>query len=147
MLDLLKRLKRRVLVQRSLFFEYEVNPHKAFVRKRAGLKPSNVSETEGSKEDKRGANSQGLEDQIGTIMPFKQNRLQGQPNPLRPPIHVETVLIGKALGQRTGYFHGVGFRVRDDGFVEAEFPSGVLKFESYDEFSTAVLGRVTKPGL
>jgi hypothetical protein len=37
---------------------------------------------------------------VGQFIPFKQFRLQGQVNPLHPPIHVETVLIGRALDQR-----------------------------------------------
>jgi hypothetical protein len=38
--------------------------------------------------------------QFGAYVPFKQSRLEGQINPLRPPLHVETVLIGRALVQR-----------------------------------------------
>lgn len=67
---------------------------------------------------------------IGDYVPFKQSRLKGQINPLRPPLQVETVLIGKALGQPTGYLFGVGFRVRDDGHLEAEFADGVRKFDT-----------------
>jgi len=50
-----------------------------------------------------------------------QSRLEGQINPLRPPLHVETVLIGRALGQLTGYLFGVGLRVRDDGTLRLNF--------------------------
>jgi hypothetical protein len=69
--------------------------------------------------------------------------LQGQVNPLRPPFHVETVLIGRALGQATGYRSGVGFRIRDDGYVEAEFLDGVRKYNSLGEFELDIATRVT----
>jgi hypothetical protein len=81
---------------------------------------------------------------IGDYVPFKQSRLKGQTNPLRPPLHVETVLIGRALGQATGYLLGVGFRVRDDGYLEAEFADGTRKFDTYEKFKievTALVGR------
>ncbi len=58
---------------------------------------------------------------VGVLVPFKQSRLKGQINPSRPPLQVETVLIGRALGQAIGYLHGVGFRVKPDGCLEAEF--------------------------
>jgi hypothetical protein len=79
---------------------------------------------------------------FGNFIPFKQVRLQGQANPLRPPIHVETVLIGRALGQSTGYRSGVGFRIRDDGYVEAEFSDGVRKYNSFAEFELDIATRV-----
>jgi ATPase family associated with various cellular activities (AAA)/AAA lid domain len=72
--------------------------------------------------------------EVGKYVPFKQSRLKGQINPLRPPFQVETVLIGQALHERVGYLHGVGFRVRDDQQVEAEFPNGLRTFKTYDEF-------------
>ena len=81
---------------------------------------------------------------IGDYVPFKQSRLKGQANPLRPPLHVETVLIGRALGQPTGYLFGVGFRVRDDGYLEAEFADGIRKFDTYEKFKievTELVGR------
>lgn len=70
---------------------------------------------------------------IGDYVPFKRSRLKEQTNPLRPPFHVETVLIGRALGQLTGYVFGVGYRVHDDGHVEAEFADGIRIFETYDK--------------
>ena len=82
-------------------------------------------------------------EKIGNFIPFKQVRLQGQVNPLRPPIHVETVLIGRALGQATGYRSGVGFRIRDDGYVEAEFLDGVRKYNSLAEFELEIASRVS----
>jgi hypothetical protein len=81
-------------------------------------------------------------EKIGDYVPFKQSRLQGQTNPLRPPHHVETVLIGRALGQHTGYLFGVGYRVRDDGYLEAEFADGIRKFDTYETFKTEVTNRV-----
>jgi hypothetical protein len=74
----------------------------------------------------------------GLHIPFKQVRLKGQINPLKPPLHVETVLIGRALGQQTGYLAGVGFRIRDDGYVEGEFEHGAEKFLSFGDFEKAV---------
>jgi len=74
----------------------------------------------------------------GLHVPFKQVRLKGQINPLKPPLHVETVLIGRALGQPTGYLAGVGFRIRDDGYVEGEFEHGAEKFLSFGDFELAV---------
>jgi hypothetical protein len=74
----------------------------------------------------------------GLHIPFKQVRLKGQINPLKPPLHVETVLIGRALGQRTGYLAGVRFRIRDDGYVEGEFEHGAEKFLSFGDFEKAV---------
>jgi hypothetical protein len=74
----------------------------------------------------------------GLHIPFNQVRLKGQINPLKPPLHVETVLIGRALGQRTGYLAGVGFRIRDDGYVEGEFEHGAEKFLSFGDFEKAV---------
>ena len=70
--------------------------------------------------------------------------LKGLTNPLRPPFHVETVLIGRALGQPTGYLFGVGFRVRDDGYLEAEFSDGIRKFETYDKFKIEVTDLVRR---
>ncbi len=77
--------------------------------------------------------------EVGAYVPFKQCRLTGQVNPLRPPPQVETVLIGQALHQRTGYLYGVGFRVCDDGQVEAEFTDGVRPFKTYEQFKAEVL--------
>jgi hypothetical protein len=74
-------------------------------------------------------------------IPFKQMRSEGTFNPLKPPLHVETVLIGRALGQQTGYLDGVGFRMRDDGYVEGEFLHGVEKFDSFEDFAKAVRDR------
>jgi hypothetical protein len=73
---------------------------------------------------------------VGNYVPYKQSRLRGHGNPLRPPFHVETVLIGRALGEQTGYLHGVGFRILNNGYVEAEFAEGSLQFRSIDEFRT-----------
>ena len=73
---------------------------------------------------------------------FKQSRVEGQINPLRPPLHAETVLIGRALDQPTGYLRGVGYRVRDDGYVEAEFVDGVRKFDSYKHLKVEVNRRL-----
>lgn len=80
-------------------------------------------------------------------IPFKQVRLKGQINPLRPPLHVETVLIGRALGQQTGYLFGVGFRIRDDGYVEGEFVEGAEKFTSFEKFQEEVSYRQAKTSI
>jgi hypothetical protein len=117
-----KRIRRRVSAGNGLHFDYEVSPHRAFLAKTA-KKPE-------------GANIDASK--IGDYVPFKQSRLIGQTNPLRPPLHVETVLIGRALRQPTGYLFGVGFRVRDDGYIEAEFAGGVRKFDTYEKFEIEV---------
>lgn len=82
-------------------------------------------------------------DEVGDYIPFKQSRLKGQVNPLRPPLEVETVLIGRALGQHTDYLFGVGFRVLGDGRVEAEFVDGVQEFDSYKNFENDVTKMLT----
>lgn len=74
----------------------------------------------------------------GTHIPFKQLRSVGHFNPLKPPLDLETVLIGQALGQEVGYLHGIGFRIRDDGYVEGEFLHGVEKFRSFNELVRSV---------
>ena len=48
------------------------------------------------------------------------------------------MLIGRALGQQTGYLAGVGFRIRDDGYVEGEFDHGTETFRSFGDFEKAV---------
>jgi hypothetical protein len=118
MRSMLKKLKRRILVAAGLHFDYEVSPHRVFL-------------TEPQEPTKSAAKTIGRVDEY---VPFKQSRLTGQGNPLRPPFHVETVLIGRALDQQTGYLYGIGFRVRDDGYVEAEFSEGVQKFMSMKDF-------------
>jgi hypothetical protein len=118
---MLKKIKRRILVAAGLYFDYEVSPHRRFLTQPGKAKQS--------------AAQNGI---VGKYFPFKQSRLAGQGNPLRPPFHLETVLIGRALGQQTGYLYGVGFRVQNDGYVEAEFESGVRKFDTYDQFKTKV---------
>jgi hypothetical protein len=84
---------------------------------------------------------------VGMHIPFKQVRLKGQINPLKPPLHVETVLIGRALGQQTGYLFGVGFRIRDDGYVEGEFIEGAEKFTSFEKFREEVGCRLAKTSI
>jgi hypothetical protein len=83
--------------------------------------------------------------EVGEYVPFKQSRLKGQINPLRPPLQVETVLIGQALHERVGYLRGIGFRVRDDQQVEAEFPSGVRTFKTYGQFEREVIEQNIEP--
>jgi hypothetical protein len=103
-----------------------------------------ATSTQGSLEEalSRGANYEaplaGKNTRTRMHIPFKQVRLKGQINPLKPPLHVETVLIGRALGQPTGYLAGVGFRIRDDGYVEGEFEHGAEKFLSFEDFEKAV---------
>jgi hypothetical protein len=139
-----ERMKRRVPVGKSLWFDYEVSPHRAFLEKTEGTANASALQREhaqaisAAKETTLGPAADGADTEVGVYVPFKQTRLAGQANPLRPPHHVETVLIGRALGQHTGYLLGVGFRIRDDGFVEAEFNEGVRKFDSYEKFSTQI---------
>lgn len=150
-----KRTRRQVVVEGGLVFDYEVSPHRRFLAKIAEQResaigngtPSSASPVDDKPSVQLGsvraatgdpASSTNSASGAGHYVPFKQSRLKGQTNPLRPPIHVETVLIGRALGQSTGYLSGVGFRVRDDGYVEAEFANGIRKFETYEGFEAAV---------
>jgi hypothetical protein len=154
-----KRIRRRVSIENSLHFEYEVSPHRAFLKKMAEnakavnansallqtLPPDHEPSVQLASVPPIPTDEAPTTDrasEIGDYIPFKQSRLKGQINPLRPPVHVETVLIGRALGQPTGYLFGVGFRVRDDGYVEAEFASGVRKFDTYWKFEIEVTNLV-----
>jgi hypothetical protein len=161
-----KRIRRRVWIENGLHFDYEVSPHRAFLAKVA-QNPQSVNTGAPSGETSPpndGPSTQlssvpsaakdhpvpltGGAGKIGDYVPFKKSRLKGQINPLRPPLHVETVLIGRALGQPTGYLFGVGFRVRDDGYVEAEFAGGVRKFDTYEKFEievTDLVGGLNEP--
>jgi hypothetical protein len=150
-----KRIRRRVWIESGLHFDYEVSPHRAFLAKmlekarsvdasRHLTRPSPAKEEPSiplaSVPTTTGDAAPAIDDasKVGDYVPFKQSRLRGQTNPLRPPLHVETVLIGRALGQPTGYLFGVGFRIRDDGYLEAEFADGVRKFETYEKFKIEV---------
>lgn len=133
-----------IYVDKNLYFEFEPRAHRR-IRERieatAAQKHATQSPTgsaipiERSTVTNDGALTRAVN---GRPIPFKQVRLKGQINPLKPPIHVETVLIGRALGQPTGYISGVGYRVRDDGYVEGEFLHGPEKFKSFEEFERAV---------
>jgi hypothetical protein len=156
-----KRIRRRVTIENGLRFDYEISPHRAFLAKMAegvadvieSAAPSQIAPPNDAPPTQfisappptmapvpttDGAG------RIGDYVPFKQSRLKGQINPLRPPLHVETVLIGRALGQPTDYLFGVGFRVRDDGYVEAEFADGVRKFDTYERFKTEITHLVVR---
>jgi hypothetical protein len=140
-------IKRRVQIENDLYFEYEISPHRAIIERRSKIKASGPGGTntpcqasneflpQSSIDD---AQLDGGKRVTGLHIPFKQVRLKGQINPLKPPLHVETVLIGRALGQQTGYLAGVGFRIRDDGYVEGEFEHGAEKFLSFEDFEKAV---------
>ena len=132
--------KRRVQIEKNLFFEYEVSPHR-LILERASTVLGKAADEEVLKQGVQNAatksSSAGLATS-GTHIPFKQIRSVGHFNPLRPPLDLETVLIGRALGQEVGYLHGVGFRIRDDGYVEGEFLHGVEKFGSFDELVRSV---------
>lgn len=154
-----ERIRRRIQVERNLFFDYEVSPHRALLARiaekdtRLTNKDSNSQPTSQQLSDDPSQSPPPIVitgesdlEKFGNFIPFKQVRLQGQVNPLRPPFHVETVLIGRALGQATGYRSGVGFRIRDDGYVEAEFLDGVRKYNSLAEFELDVAARVTASG-
>jgi hypothetical protein len=154
-----ERIRRRIQVEKNLFFEYEVSPHRAFLAKIARRDTvltdknpnSQLASPQRSQDSSQSLSStpsteKAALNRFGAFIPFKQARLQGQVNPLRPPIHVETVLIGRALGQPTGYRFGVGFRIRDDGYVEAEFLDGVRKYNSLAEFELDVSTRAKASG-
>ncbi len=140
-------IKRRLQIEKDLYFEYEVSPHRAILARIFEVKATDLSDattsckapneflSEGSNDD---AQLDGSKRVTGLHIPFKQVRLKGQINPLKPPLHVESVLIGRALGQQTGYLAGVGFRIRDDGYVEGEFEHGAEKFLSFGDFEKAV---------
>jgi hypothetical protein len=128
--------KRRVKIEKDLFFEYEVSPHRAILAR--------ISSASTNSSNERPLRSEGVREKTitGMHVPFRQIRSTGHINPLKPPIDVETVLIGRALGQEVGYFHGIGFRIRDDGYVEGEFLNGVEKFDSFDELVRSVKRRL-----
>jgi hypothetical protein len=144
-------IKRRIQIEGNLYFEYEVSPHRAILARISNLTANDVSEA-GSQCNplqeflsRRSASPlDRMEATTGMHIPFKQVRLKGQINPLKPPLHVETVLIGRALGQQTGYLAGVGFRIRDDGYVEGEFEHGTEKFLSFGDFAKAVKSCLNK---
>ena len=121
-------IKRRVRIEKDLFFEFEVSPHRAILARISGVSAGPSNRGPGPSENKEAIASMvslRKTSETGMHVPFKQIRSKGSINPLKPPLHVETVLIGRALGQETGYLDGVGFRVRDDGYVEGEFLDGV----------------------
>lgn len=147
------RIKRRIEIEGNLYFEYEVSPHRAILARRFGVEASDLRGATIPCQASNELFSQVLNDDAqlsvnkrvtGLHIPFKQVRLKGQINPLKPPLHVETVLIGRALGQQTGYLAGVGFRIRDDGYVEGEFEHGAEKFLSFEDFEEAVKSRLEK---
>jgi hypothetical protein len=142
--------KRRIQIDNDLFFEYNLSPHRAILARRSEVQAKDLRDAVPCQPSNE-LQSQNLDDEAkfhriksatGFNIPFKQVRLKGQINPLRPPLHVETVLIGRALGQQTGYLAGVGFRIRDDGYVEGEFEFGAEKFLSFKEFEKAVKNRL-----
>jgi hypothetical protein len=138
--------KRRIQIDNDLFFEYEVSPHRAILARRSQVEANDLrgavrcqtsNELQSQNSDDK-AKFHTSRSATGFHIPFKQVRLKGQINPLKPPLHVETVLIGRALGQQTGYLAGVGFRIRDDGYVEGEFEHGAEKFLSFGDFEKTV---------
>jgi hypothetical protein len=137
--------KRVIQVTKNLFFEYEVAAHRRVQQRRDSVAAVPLCEPEPIRQANEvparvARTDTSLDNQpaLGVHIPFKQVRLKGQVNPFKPPVHVETVLIGRALGQPTGYLAGVGFRIRDDGYVEGEFLHGTEKFNSFEEFERAV---------
>jgi hypothetical protein len=130
-------IKRRIQIESNLYFEYEVSPHRAILARRSEVEADDLSGAilgQAYDEAQLGRSKR----VTGLHIPFKQVRLKGQINPLKPPLHVETVLIGRALGQETGYLAGVGFRIRDDGYVEGEFEHGTEKYLTFEDFEKAV---------
>jgi hypothetical protein len=147
-------IKRRIHVEGNLYFEYEVSPHRGILARISDLTANEVSEAGSQGKSSREIPLESstpempldrMEVTTGLHIPFKQVRLKGQINPLKPPLHVETVLIGRALGQQAGYLAGVGFRIRDDGYVEGEFKKGTRKFLSFGDFEKAVRLGLEKP--
>jgi hypothetical protein len=143
--------KRRVKIEKDLFFEYEVSPHRAMLARISGISAGLVNErASAAKRLKRDIDeathefTSSTNAKTGMHIPFRQIRSTGNINPLKPPLHVETVLIGRALGQPTGYLAGVGFRIRDDGYVEGEFLHGVEKFDSFEELVRSVTQRLPR---
>jgi hypothetical protein len=142
--SMMNTIKRRVQIESGLYFEYEVSPHRAILARRSEVEANDLRDStiscQASNEfpSKISNDDDGSKRVTGLRIPFKQVRLKGQFNPLKPPLHVETVLIGRALGQPTGYLAGVGFRIRDDGYVEGEFEHGTEKFLSFGDFEKAV---------
>jgi hypothetical protein len=139
--------KRRVQIEKNLFYEYEVSPHRAILAWISGISASRLNETIDDSKKEEAVRSthpevSAFDSKTGMHVPFTQFRSKGEINPLKPPLHVETVLIGRALGQETGYLAGVGFRIRDDGYVEGEFLDGVEKFDSFEEFTEVVKSRL-----
>lgn len=141
------RIKRRIQVEKNLYFEYEVSPHRAILARLSKVSAIDLNGVTSSPQllstspapiSDCAQPTNTAKVPVGMHIPFKQVRLEGQINPLRPPLHVETVLIGRALGQQTGYLFGVGFRIRDDGYVEGEFVEGVEKFTSFEKFREEV---------
>jgi len=147
------RIRRRIPVENNLYFEYEVSPHRAILARISEVSANDLSGVTSSPRS-LGESPAPFSDcalptnttkvPVGMHIPFKQVRLKGQINPLKPPLHVETVLIGRALGQQTGYLFGVGFRIRDDGYVEGEFVEGAEKFTSFEKFREEVSCRLAK---
>jgi hypothetical protein len=144
-------IKRRIQIESNLYFEYELSPHRAILARISDLTANDASEAGSQRKASQEALSRNssrempldrMQATTGMHIPFKQVRLKGQINPLKPPLHVETVLIGRALGQPTGYLAGVGFRIRDDGYVEGEFEHGTKKFLSFGEFEKAAKRRL-----
>ena len=150
------RIRRRTLVENNLYFEYEVSPHRAILARMSEVSASDLSGVTSSPQSLAEPPAQfsdcapptnTTKVPVGMHIPFKQVRLKAQINPLRPPLHVETVLIGRALGQQTGYLFGVGFRIRDDGYVEGEFVEGAEKFTSFEKFREEVGCRLAKTSI
>lgn len=144
------RISRRIQVENNLYFEYEVSPHRAILARISEVSASDLTGVTSSPQS-LGSDcalpTSTTKMPVGMHIPFKQVRLKGQINPLKPPLHVETVLIGRALGQQTGYLFGVGFRIRDDGYVEGEFIEGAEKFTSFEKFREEVGCRLAKTSI
>jgi hypothetical protein len=109
-------IKRRIQIEGNLYFEYEVSPHRAILARRSEVETNDLSGATISCQSSnvfpsQNSNNKAQLDRTKRVtslhIPFKQVRLKGQINPLKPPLHVETVLIGRALGQQTGYLAGV----------------------------------------
>jgi hypothetical protein len=144
-------INRLIQIENDLYFEFEARPHRAILARRSEVKANDLSGANISRQEfpSQNSNDEAPLDRTkrvtGLHIPFKQVRLKGQINPFKPPLHVETVLIGRALGQQTGYLAGVGFRIRDDGYIEGEFEHGTEKVLSFGDFEKAVKSCLKKP--
>lgn len=102
--------KRRVQIEKHLFFEYEVKPHRSILDRIATVS-GEVADRKPLRQEVLNTApkvpSSSMPALTGTHIPLKQIRSVGHTNPLKPPLDLETVLIGRALGQRWATYMGL----------------------------------------